>query len=76
MKLCFKSLKELDCKSFISEPIFLVNIGSKCSDFGKISCGVPQGFILGPNLFLIYVNGMPQAVISISLLYADDSCIL
>ena len=63
-------------KSYLSEMIFLVNIENKLSDFGEISCGVPQGSILGPLLFLIYVNDMPQAVTSTLLLYADDSCIL
>ena len=63
-------------RSYISERIFLVNIEGKLSDFGKIYCGVPQGSILGPLLFLIYVNDIPQAVKSTLLLYADDSCIL
>ena len=35
-------------KSYPSESIFLANIENKLSDFGKISCGVPQGSILGP----------------------------
>ena len=63
-------------KSYLSERIFLVNIENKLSDFGEISCGVPQGSILGPLLFLIYINDMLQAVTSTLLLYADDSCIL
>ena len=63
-------------RSYLSEGIFLANIESKLSDFGKISFGVPQGPILRPLLFLIYVNDMPQAVKSTLLLYADDSCIL
>ena len=56
--------------------IFLVNIESKLSDFGNISCGVPRESILGPLLFLIYVNNMPRAVRSTLLLYVNDSCIL
>ena len=63
-------------KSDLSERMFLVNIENKLSDLGKISCRVPQGSILGPLLFLIYVNDMPQAITSALLLYADDSCIL
>ena len=42
----------------------------------KRSCGVPQGSILGPLIFLLYVNDMPQAVDCDLLLYADDSCLV
>ena len=57
-------------RSYLSERIFLVN------KIGKISSEVPKGSILGPLLFLIYVNNMPQVVKSTLLLYADDSFIL
>ena len=56
--------------------MFLVNIESKISNFGKISWGVPQGSILGSLLFLIYANDMSQAVKSTLPLHTDDSCIL
>ena len=55
-------------KSYLPEIIFLVNIENKLSDFGQVSCGVPQGSILGPLLFLIYVNDTAQAVTSTLLL--------
>ena len=57
----------------ICERIFLIETENKLSDFWRISCGVPRGFILGQLLFLIYVNDTPQAVKSNLLLYADDS---
>ena len=63
-------------RSYLRDWIFLVETENKLSDFGKISCGVPQGSIVGPLLFLIYVNNMPQAVKSNLLLYADDSCLM
>ena len=54
----------------------MVETENKLSDFGKISCGVPHGSILGPLLFLIYVNDMRQAVKSNLLLCANDSCLM
>ena len=72
----FPEQKILWFKSYLCDRIFLVETENKLCDFGKISCGVPQGSILGPLLFLIYVNDMPQAVKPNLLLYADDSCLM
>ena len=56
--------------------MFLVNVENKLSDFGKISCGVTQGSILGYLLFLVYISDMSQVVTSTLLIYADNSYIL
>ena len=56
--------------------MFRVNFGNCYSDPSNITCGVPQGSILEPLLFLIYVNDMPQAVKWNLFLYADDSCLI
>ena len=60
-------------KSYLSDRAFKVNINNHFSDLSKISCTVPQGSILGPLLFLLYVNDMLQVVHSNLFLYADDS---
>ena len=64
--------------SYISGRNQFVQVNGNLSDSSPITCGVPQGSILSPLLFLCYVNDM---IISISsectlLLYADDSAIL
>ena len=38
----------------------------------EINCGVSQGLLLGPLLFLVYVNDMSVEIDSKLLLYADD----
>ena len=64
-------------KSYLSKRKFKVNLNITFSKPGNFLCGVPQGSVLGPLLFLLlYINDMPQAVSSNLLLYADDTCLL
>ena len=63
-------------KSYLSNRKQCVKSGSHLSVFMDIECGVPQGSILGPLLFLLYVNDLPIAVDLYSILFADDTCVL
>ena len=63
-------------KSYLCERKFQISINTSYSSPANLLCGVPQGSILGPLLFLLYINGLPQAFVSDSLLYTDDTHIV
>ncbi len=63
-------------KSYLSNRTFRVIFERTLSNIGDLTCGVPQGSILGPLLFLLYVNDMPQAISYDLMLYADDSYLI
>ena len=62
--------------SYLSNRSQFVKIGTVSSSVRPISTGVPQGSVLGPILFLIYINDLPNISESTSFtLFADDTTI-
>ena len=48
-------------------------LDGKSSHEHLVNAGVPQGFILGPIFFLLYINDLPDDVVCDNAIYADDT---
>ena len=59
--------------SFLIYRRLQVFLDGKSSQEYPVNAGVPQGFILGPALFLLYINNLPDDVICNIAIYADDT---
>ena len=59
--------------SFLSNRQLRVVLDGKSSQEYPVNAGVPEGSILGPTLFLLYINDLPDDVICDIAVYADDT---
>lgn len=62
-------------KSYLTDRTFFVSIKNKTSSKRPIAAGVPQGSLLGPTLFSLYINDIPRILNVLISIFADDTAI-
>ena len=62
-------------KNYLKDRKQRVVLNGQSSLWENILAGVPQGSVLGPLLFLIYINDLPKGITSVCKIFADDTSI-
>jgi hypothetical protein len=70
-----RGVAQLWFKSYLSDRKQFMEFSNTKSSFENIKCGVPQGSILGPILFLIYINDIKNSSKLSILCFADDTTV-
>ena len=60
-------------EAFLSNRSQIVVLDGISSDSVPVTSGVPQGSVLGPSIFLLYINDLPDTIDSQVRLFADDT---
>ena len=62
-------------QSFLSDRFLRVVLNGQSSNWSPVLEGIPQGSLLGPLLFLVYINGLPDNLESLAKLFPGDASI-
>ena len=60
-------------RDFLTDRRQRVALNGHFSQWSDVTSGIPQGSVLGPLLFVIYINDLPEAVVNTVRIFADDT---
>ena len=60
-------------QAFLSDHIQQVNVNGTNSEWANITSGIPQGSVLGPILFVLYITDLPENIVSNVYMFVDDT---
>lgn len=78
-KLVYHGIQENELsliRSYLENRRQVVRIDNQYSNILKVLRGVPQGSVIGPFLFLVYVNDLPDYLPQTTVMYADDTTLI
>ena len=69
----FRGISNYWFRNYLTGRMQYTSVNNVNSSLNELKCGVPQGSVLGPILFLLLINDLPNATNMFSILFADDT---
>ena len=60
-------------QAFLSDHVQQISVSGINSEWANVTNGIPQGSVLGPILFVLYINDLPENIVSNVYIFADDT---
>ena len=57
----------------MSDRVQQVSVNGKNSEWANVTSGIPKGSVLGPIIFVLYINDLPENITSNVYMFVDDT---